>query len=61
MSLPLTLLGRAFDGFERAVAAHAAAWPTGGSDAAARRSRTSSSTRSGSRWLTVTRTAEPAP
>ena len=33
MSLPLTLLGRAFDGFERAVAAHAAAWPTGGSDA----------------------------
>ena len=30
MSLALTLLGREFDGFERAVAAHAAAWPAGG-------------------------------
>ena len=29
---PLTLLGRAFDGFERAVSAHAAAWPAGGTD-----------------------------
>jgi multiple sugar transport system substrate-binding protein len=29
---PLTLWGREFDGFRRAVAAHAAAWPAGGLD-----------------------------
>ena len=30
---PLTLWGRAFDGFERAVSAHTAAWPSNGPDA----------------------------